>query len=286
MGNQKNKRNHGNNHRRSMQKRCGPEKYKSAKKKCTAAAKHQLQGSRIVNLDQLSKFVEQLTAHAASCGSQIILNGEKRAGLASIISSKCSKCNFTIPLRSSERVLGPNGKSQWKVNLDAVWGQMTTGGGYSRLQETMSIFDVPVMAPKNFINAERRIGLWWQQQLQEVMAEAGREENRFAEERNDFHEGVPTITVVVDGGWSKCSHRHSYNAKSGVGIIIGQATGKLLHIGIRNKYCTSCTQGIPQEKHNCFRNWSHSSSEMEPDIIRRLQTGGKCPWCQVHEIYW
>ena len=61
----------------------------------------------------------------------------------------------------------------------------------------------------------------------------------------DFCEGVSAITVIVDGGWSKRSHRHSYNAKSGVGIIIGYATRKLLHIGVRNKYCTACTQGIP-----------------------------------------
>ena len=47
--------------------------------------------------------------------------------------------------------------------------------------------------------------------------------------RNSFHEGVPAITVIVDGGWSKRSHKHSYIAKSGVGIIVGKETGKILH---------------------------------------------------------
>ena len=32
------------------------------------------------------------------------------------------------------------------------------------------------------------------------------------------------------------SHKHSYNAKSGAAIIIFQATGKLLHLGVCNKY--------------------------------------------------
>ena len=59
------------------------------------------------------------------------------------------------------------------------------------------------------------------------MLEAGREEKGLVEERGDFHHGVPAITVVVDGGWSKRSHEHSYNAKSGVAVIIGQETGKL-----------------------------------------------------------
>ncbi len=76
-----------------------------------------------------------------------------------------------------------------------------------------------------------------------------------------------SITVVVDGGWSKRSHKHSYNANSGVGIILGKATGKLLYLGVRNKYCSSCAQGISRDKHHCFLNWSASSSEMETDII-------------------
>ena len=67
------------------------------------------------------------------------------------------------------------------------------------------------------------------------MAEAGREEKQLAEDRGDYHEGVPSITVIVDGGWSKRSHRHSYNANSGVAIIIGKETGKILFIGVRNK---------------------------------------------------
>ena len=52
-----------------------------------------------------------------------------------------------------------------------------------------------------------------------------------------------------------------------MGIIIGQATGKLLFIGIRNKYCSACAQGISPSEHECYKNWDDSSSEMESDII-------------------
>ena len=41
----------------------------------------------------------------------------------------------------------------------------------------------------------------------------------------------------------------------------------MLHIGVRNKFCTACTRNIPIDKHVCFRNWNSSSSEMEADII-------------------
>ena len=81
--------------------------------------------------------------------------------------------------------------------------------------------------------------------MEKAILEAGKEEKRLAEEWGDYHQGVPAITVIVDGGWSKCYHKHSYNAKSGVGIIIGQQTGNILHIGVRNKIllsmCTRCT---------------------------------------------
>jgi hypothetical protein len=35
------------------------------------------------------------------------------------------------------------------------------------------------------------------------MLAAGQEERRLAIERKDYHEEVPAITVITDGGWSK-----------------------------------------------------------------------------------
>ena len=99
------------------------------------------------------------------------------------------------------------------------------------------------------------------------MIKAGKEGKGLAIDRGDYFEEIPAITVIVDGGWSKHTHRNSYNAKSGVGIIIGQATGKLLYIGVKNKYCTACAHGIPADQHICYKNWQESSPEMEPDII-------------------
>ena len=46
--------------------------------------------------------------------------------------------------------------------------------------------------------------------------------------------------VIVDGGWSKRSHKHSYNANSGVAIIIGKATGKT------SPWCRSIEQHVPR----------------------------------------
>ena len=146
--------------------------------------------------------------HAAECSWDKLLTGEKSDGFASIILTRCTQCDNSIQLLTSRKVMGPKGYSRWEWNLAAFWGQISSGGGHSKLQETMGLLGVPVMHARHFINAERDIGEWWQKQLEEVMTEAGKEEKRSAEEKGDYHQGVPAITVIVDGGWSKHSHRH------------------------------------------------------------------------------
>ena len=100
---------------------------------------------------------------------------------------------------------------------------------------------------------------------------AGKMERQLAIAQGNYHNGVPAITVVVDGGWSKRSHKHSYNANSGVGVIFGVVTKALLFIGVRNKYCSICAINTRNNKpiptHHCYHNWSGSSCSMEADII-------------------
>ena len=270
MGNIKHKTNYRNNHRHVYRKKKLPQKYKSKESKHSKSPPSGISpvaGSRIINLRKLEEYSTELNAHSTQCNGNVVLLGERRQGLASILKMNCSACNHTITLETSTKVKGSHSYPQWECNLAAVWGEMTTGGGHSRLKESLSVLGVPVMTKASFISTERGIGERWREELAGAMAEAGREERRLAIERGDFNEGVPAITVIVDGGWSKRTHKHSYNAKSGVAIIIGKETGQILYIGVRNKYCAGCAQGISREKHKCFKNWSASSSEMESDII-------------------
>ena len=121
------------------------------------------------------------------------------------------------------------------------------------------------------METERIIGKKWWDSLELSMKEAAEEEKKLAIARGSYHEDVPAITVIVDGGWSKRTHKHSYNAKSGVGIIVGKQTGKILHLGVRNKFCWTCTRaqniGESPATHTCFKNWDGPSSSMETDII-------------------
>ena len=66
-----------------------------------------------------------------------------------------------------------------------------------------------MMTKKSFVATEKALGRSWRESLEESMKEAAGEEKRNAIERGSFHEGVPAIAVIVDGGWSKCSHKHS-----------------------------------------------------------------------------
>ena len=87
-----------------------------------------------------------------------------------------------------------------------------------------------------FTEIERCLGTSFEQLLLELMFKTKREGKQIAEQNKNYHEGVPVITVVVDGDWSKRSHKHSYNANSGVGVLFRVATKMLLYIGVRNKY--------------------------------------------------
>lgn len=269
MGNKKNK---GNPHasRAKFKKRTPTSRWKRVNVEEPIGS---FEGSRIINLKQLAAFIRNVSAHSQSCHfGTIYLTGETyRHGLASVLTAKCSGCCAEVVFSTSSRVSTLKGKKRWECNLAAVWGQMATGGGHAPLTETMSVLGIPSMTKKSFMSTEKAIGEWWWDSLQKSMNKAAKEEKQKAIERGSFHEGIPAITVIVDAGWSKRTHKHSYNANSGAGIIIGLETGKILYAGVRNKYCSVCNraekQGKPPQEHNCYKNWDSPSSSMETDII-------------------
>jgi len=184
-------------------------------------------------------------------------------GLASVMSAQCQGCYKTFTLDTSPRIPG---SKHFDVNVRAVWGSMVTGNGPAHLNEFMATMNSPGLSQPTFSAIETDIGKWWHAVLEQDMLSAGQEERQLAIERNDYHQEVPAITVITDGGWSKRTHKHSYNAAGGVAIIIGKETKKLLHIGVRNEYCYICstTKNTP---HACFKNWDQDSQSMESDII-------------------
>jgi len=79
--------------------------------------------------------------------------------------------------------------------------------------------------------------------------------------------------------WLKqLSHKHSYNAESGIGIIIGKEIEKMLYMGVRNKYCSVChnTIGDTVPRHDCFL--SHGDYHLHIEINHNVK-----PDYQVNE---
>ena len=89
--------------------------------------------------------MDTLSAHAINFKGHVILSGEIKHGLASILKEECTLCSCSITFETSRKVKGPRNYSQWECNLAAVWGEMMTGGGHSRLQEMLGVICVPVM---------------------------------------------------------------------------------------------------------------------------------------------
>ena len=186
---------------------------------------------------RLQQCIHCLTEHAVLCGVSITFLGESsRHGLASVLISQCSKCHSIFRCDTST-MMTYNDESHYTINPQAV---LATGGGAEHLEEQLTCLQVPSVTKATFIHLERYLGAAFEQLVSDSLLAAGREEKELAIANGYYHEEVPAITVVVDGGRSKRSHKHSYNAKSGFGVIFGASTKMLLFIGVRNKYCSVC----------------------------------------------
>ena len=78
------------------------------------------------------------------------------------------------------------------VHIDIV-GPLPTSKGYTRL----------------YTKTEQFLSDTIRDLLAETMTAAGEKEGKLAVEKGHYHQGVAAITVVVDGGWSKRSHKHT-----------------------------------------------------------------------------
>ena len=124
--------------------------------------------------------------------------------------------------------------------------------------------------------------------MSDNLVAAVREERDLAIANGECHCGVPASTVEVDGGWSKRTHKYSYNTYSGMCLMFGAATKKLLFIGVKNKYCSVCAiskwKNSPPPSHQLYSNWSGTSYGMEANIIAKgfqlsaQMDGGRYLW--------
>ena len=102
-----------------------------------------LKGSRVISLEKLRDAIYTITCHSAACQSAVELIGEvRRDGLGCILLAKCSKCNKEFEIKSCDKIdlTKEDGtkRSTNETNVIAVMGQMSTGGGCSKLEAVAS----------------------------------------------------------------------------------------------------------------------------------------------------
>ncbi|CAH1105540.1 unnamed protein product [Psylliodes chrysocephalus] len=92
----------------------------------------------------------------------------------------------------------------------------------------------PCMNQSNFFKKQDKL-LYIEQIAFKNMKDAPNEETDIAKKQGSIGlDGVPEITVICDGTWSKRSYKRNYNALSGAAVIIGKNTGKSSHLGTDN----------------------------------------------------
>ncbi|KAF0704309.1 YqaJ domain-containing protein, partial [Aphis craccivora] len=216
-------------------------------------AEHEvLNGRRIVDISCLFKSIALVCHTSFDCSfKNLIFSHEIRKGF------------FSEPQILNEKLM---------INSAAVIAILNTGQGHSQLDQFSAILDMPCMCnttyqkEHEFVANNTHITTW------ESIEEAGKEEARLAIENVEVNSnGIPLITIVADGAWSKRSYKHNYSVLSGVACIVAYRTKKLLFIGVRNMYCSvymkakSINEDPPN--HVCYKNWNNISTSMESDII-------------------
>ena len=196
------------------------------------------------------------------------VTAETRRGLYSIFVLKCKMCGVIKELSSECSENTDNIEINTALTLAAV----STGIGYSCLNEVAAAINLPMMSEKTYSERHNQASEIIRKTAWSIMEEAAKEEAKMAVELGEVSkDGIPYITVVTDGAWSKRSYNVNYDALSGVGSIVGYRTSQLLYLGVRNKYCTMCARAQSRQEdvpvHRCFKNWDKSSTAMETDII-------------------
>ncbi|CAI6342668.1 unnamed protein product [Macrosiphum euphorbiae] len=227
-------------------------------------------GRRIVDLSYIFAQIKNVN-HDIGLGCSFIdmdFVSEDRRGCYSECWFICKMCN----IKSKICTVKESPKTNWSINKAIVNSTIAIGIGYTQVYELLSGLEIPSISSNTYTRIETLLGAEISNTAWSEMEKAGQEEKRLAIESGCVgSDGIPMITVVADGQWSKRSYRTKYDALSGVASIIGYNTKKVLFVGIRNRYCVICERSnnkkIETPNHFCFLNWKQGATSIEADAI-------------------
>lgn len=174
-----------------------------------------VEGRRVVDIAYFFEQVKLLNNHAPQFGctfNNLTLKKEIVRGLRSGFVFLCDMCGFTDTVWSD-----PDSECRMDINAAAVAGSISTGGGFANLTKMLGAMNIRCMGSNTFDKYNNIISKGWEESALAEMKLAADEEAALARERNDIdRDGVPLLTVVADGSWSKRSYRTNFNSLSGV----------------------------------------------------------------------
>lgn len=192
-----------------------------------------LQGRRLADIGYLLKQLAEISKHPPfDCTfSDMYPIHEYKMGLKTKIILACKMCNIEKTINLIEETDG-----EMDINSILALATVSTGSGYSTVNEMLSVLNVPFMSNSTYQQHHENVADIIEETAWKVMEEAGQEEARMAQELGEVDEsGIPMITVVADGAWSKRSYSVNYNASSGV---VGCQLLRASNISLLNSFFT------------------------------------------------
>lgn len=172
-----------------------------------------IDGRRVIDVGYVFKKIANISHQPFNCTfSDLVLTRERKVGWYSEFYYTCKVCGIEEIIESEE----PN-KSTMKVNLAAVTGAVNSGQGYSQLEILTAVLNMPNMSNHLYQKLHGEVDNFTNATAWESMSSAAKEEAELAIKDGEVNDdGIPLISVIADGAWSKRSYRSNYNALSGV----------------------------------------------------------------------
>lgn len=233
--------------------------------------RNKAKGRRLISVTSFAEGIQEMMKHKPCPVFNFQFSGESRIGLETELQIKC-ECGFCVTILTNDK------KSALDANKAFNWGCHASAVGYEAASTLFATLEVPVSCDQAFRKEQEQTLTAFENAACKTCLEAIEEEIRIATSMGSFInvEGVtyPNVPVKVDGGWSKRSYGHSFNANCGVGVVIGVRSGKVLFQEVRLRDCLICDkatdEGVDPKDHECHKNWEGPSTGMESDTLQSI----------------
>uniref|UniRef100_A0ABD2XTU8 Ubiquitin-like protease family profile domain-containing protein n=1 Tax=Trichogramma kaykai TaxID=54128 RepID=A0ABD2XTU8_9HYME len=230
--------------------------------------------------DEIMIMVEEHLIYR-KCSERLRCIKKQHLGLDTICTYHCRKCKLTNKIRTQRAT---DKKTELNCNEAAVLGTINIGIGQNQLLELFASMNIECMTGVTYKHIADKLLEILRTVSTNSMNKAGLLEKEHAVLNNQYHEvksstsehsgkRFPWIAITCDGSWMTRSYGTNYASLSGLAVIVGMHTGKVLYVGVKNKYCAACSYAernmVKPKEHNCFKNFDRdaASTAMESAIL-------------------